>query len=484
MAGTPLIKGMTSPYNLIAMLVRRAVGFSLLVSWSLTCAAHAVAQGGTGTGSVRGVVYDSLISAAPLEGAEVWIEGTNRTARTDADGRFELPAVAPGRHTLTFYHPVLDSTGLSAPPVAVDVAAGGTAVVALATPGPAAAHRMLCPHDPWYETGAILGLVRDAADSKPLPNVTVTAHWTIYVLGTGSVRAEPGAAAARSDGSGRVLLCNVPTDVAVVLQGKAGEGPAGMVLVDLAGRAFGRAALDLAVAATTGAVTGVVRNRNGSVIPGATVVAIGTDSRTQADESGGFTLRDVMAGPRIVEAHAIGYPPGRVQTTVRPGLTQRLEIVVGDSISVLDPVTVEGRYEPFLTRIGFARRRNTALGHFLDTTDILRTRAVQFEEVFRMVPGVQLRPNGSGYLVELQRGQGQIDNPALANYCPPSYFIDGVYFPLPPIQTPSVPLVPEEILAIEIYSNLFSAPPQYQRRDGGCGVILVWTKRGVPKRSR
>ena len=102
MAGTPLIKGMTSPYNLIAMLVRRAVGFSLLVSWSLTCAAHAVAQGGTGTGSVRGVVYDSLISAAPLEGAEVWIEGTNRTARTDADGRFELPAVAPGRHTLTF----------------------------------------------------------------------------------------------------------------------------------------------------------------------------------------------------------------------------------------------------------------------------------------------------------------------------------------------------------------------------------------------
>src|SRR5438874_1473592 len=278
----------------------------------------------------------------------------------------------------------------------VDVAADGATAVTLATPGPATAHRTLCPHDPWHQkTGAILGLVRNAADSKPLPDIMVTAHWTIYVLGAGSVRAEPGTVAARSDGSGRVLLCNVPTDVEVVLQGKAGDGPAGMVLVDLAGRAFGRAALDLAVAATTGAVTGVVRNRNGSVIPGATVVAIGTDSRTQADELGAFTLREVMAGPRIVEAHAIGYPPGRAQTTVRPGLTQRVEIVVGDSISVLDPVTVEGRYEPFLTRIGFARRRNTALGHFLDTTDILRTRAVQFEEVFRMVPGVQLRPNGS-----------------------------------------------------------------------------------------
>src|SRR5207247_2205250 len=188
--------------------------------------------------------------------------------------RFELPAVAPGRHTLTFYHSVLDSTGLSTPPVVVDVAAGSTAVVALATPGPTAAHRMLCPHDAWQKTGAILGLVRDAADSKPLRNVTVTAHWTIYVLGPGSVRAEPGTAAARSDRSGRVLLCNVPTDVAVVLQGKAGEGPAGMVLVDLAGRAFGRARLALAVTATTGAVARVVRSRAGSVIPYATVVLL------------------------------------------------------------------------------------------------------------------------------------------------------------------------------------------------------------------
>jgi hypothetical protein len=96
-----------------------------------------------------------------------------------------------------------------------------------------------------------------------------------------------------------------------------------------------------------------------------------------------------------------------------------------------------------------------------------------------MVPGVRLLPNGSSYLVELQRGQGQIFNPALANYCPPSYFVDGVYFPLPPLQTPSLPLVREEILALEVYSNIFSAPPQYQRLDSGCGVILVWTKRGV-----
>ena len=465
-------------------MVRRATVRQTLVTTGVALLVTARA-GAQGSALLRGVVYDSLISAAPLEGAEVWIEGTNRTARTDALGRFELAALAAGRYRLTFEHPVLDSTGLAAPPVVVDVAADGATAVTLATPGPATAHRTLCPHDPWHQkTGAILGLVRNAADSKPLPDIMVTAHWTIYVLGAGSVRAEPGTAAARSDRSGRVLLCNVPTDVAVVLQGRAGEGPAGMALVDLDGRAFGRTSLDLAVAAATGTLTGVVRKRNGTVIAGATVVVIGTDSRAQADELGGFTLRDVSAGPRIVEAQAVGYPPGRAQATVRPGLAQRVEIVMGDSIAVLDPVTVEGRSEPYLARVGFERRRKAAQGHFLDTTDVKSAGAVQFEEVFRMVPGVRLRPNGSSYLVELQRGQGQIFNPALANYCPPAYFIDGVYFPLPPIQTPSLPLVPEEVLAIEVYSNIFSAPPQYQRMDSGCGVILVWTKRGVPNRSR
>jgi hypothetical protein len=150
-------------------------------------------------------------------------------------------------------------------------------------------------------------------------------------------------------------------------------------------------------------------------------------------------------------------------------------------VTVLQPVTVEAQYEPYLAQVGFTKRSHSLQGHFLDSADVRRTGATRFEEIFRMVPGAGIRAEGSG-LVELQRGQGDILNPALANYCAPSYFIDGVYYPLPPVQTPSLPIVPSEVLAIEIYSNLFSAPAQYQRRDSGCGVILVWTKRGVPKR--
>jgi hypothetical protein len=448
----------------------------------LVGAAPLAAQSADRPAFVRGMVYDSLITSGPLPGAEVWIENTNRTARTDPAGRFELPALTPGRYTLTFYHPILDSAGLSVPAVVVDVAAGDSADVLLATPSPARAHRMLCPRDPLQRTGVILGVVRNAADGKALSAVTVTAHWTIYEIGARAVRSVPRVVEAHSDASGHVLVCGVPTDVALLIRGRAADGPAGMVVLDLGGRDFARADLQLVAAPLTGSVSGIVRNRNGSLVPGAIVSAVGAETTVLADQLGRFALAGVMAGSRVVEARAVGYLPGRTQTTVRPGVEQQVDLVMDDSVIVLDPVVVEAEYQPYLAHVGFTQRRRSALGHFLDTTDIDRSGAMRFEEVFRMVPGVKLRPNGSSLLVELQRGEGQLLNPALANYCPPLYFIDGVHFPLPPTQTPSVPLVPSEILAIEVYSNLISAPPQYQRRDGGCGVILVWTKRGVPKR--
>jgi Carboxypeptidase regulatory-like domain len=464
-------------------MVRRAIrSIPIIAGAGLLLAARAVAQD-SGTTRVRGVVYDSLITAGPLAGAEVWIEGTNRAALTGPVGQFEISDLPAGRWRLSFSHPVLDSTGVSAPEVLIDTRTRPAEVV-LATPGPVAVHRQLCPHDPLRATGAILSLVRDAEAGTALANVAVTAEWTVYAVGRG-VRRDPQATSAQSDASGRVLLCNIPTNVAVVLHGRYGDGPSGMVLVSLAGRPFHRTYLHLARSAATGSVEGVVRDREGALVPGATVAAIGTESRAVANEFGQFTLKDLVVGSHILEARALGYPPARVETTVQTGLTQRVELSFADSLQVLDPVTVEGRYEPYLTRVGFDLRRHTAIGHFLDTTDIQRSGAVQFEEVFRMVPGVRLRPNGTSYLVELQRGEGQITNRALANYCAPSYFIDGVYYPLPPVQafqTPSLPLAPEEILAIEVYSNVFSAPPRYQRLDSGCGVILVWTKRGTPRR--
>ena len=436
-------------------------------------------------GVVRGVVFDSLITSKLLEGAEVWIESTNRMAKSDGAGMFVLSAVPPGRYLLTFYHPILDSAGLSVPPVMVDVTSGDSTTVTLATPSPEQAHRLLCPTDPLRRAGAILAVARNAGDGKPLRGANISAHWTTYDIGETSVRSAPRSVEARSDANGHVLLCGVPTDVALVLRGRGERdgkiGSVGMMVLDLAGRAFARADLLLSVSTATGTVRGVVRNRHGSLVAGGMVAAVGTDSGVQADALGRFSLPGMIAGSEVIEARAVGYQPGHTQTAVRADSVQDIDIVLGDSVTVLDPVVVTGEYTPYLARIGFLKRKETSQGHFLDTADVKRSGAIRFEEIFRVVPGARLRPNGTGYVVELQRGEGNSINLG-SNSCPPAYFVDGVYFPVPPLQTSSVPIVPSEILAVEVYSNLFSAPPQYQRREAACGVVLVWTKRGVPKR--
>jgi hypothetical protein len=461
-----------------------AAVLALSLAWLVVVVPPAHSQGADSI-VVRGLVYDSLLTGRPLAGAEVWIEGTNRTARTNATGRFEFSGLPAGRYTLTFYHPILDSTGLSAPPVVANVTGGDLPPIQLATPSPATVHRVFCPRDDSLtKVGVLLGMVREAPGGTPIAEVMIQAEWTAYILGGGTTRAEPRTAATRSDAAGRVVLCGVPTDVAVVIRGQIDAGPEGMLVVDLAGRRFGAGSLHLSRTTGSGTVSGTLKDLKGSVVPGAIILVVGTDRRARSDARGVFTVRDVLAGSRILEARAIGFHPARATATVQAGGTTRLEMVVGDSVQVLETITVEGEYQPYLAQVGFTRRRGSAQGHYLDEHDIDRTGAVQFEEVFRMVPGVRLRPSASGYLVELQRGQGQALNPRLANYCAPSYFIDGVYYPLPPLESPTLPLVPEEVLGIEIYSNIFSAPQQYQRRDGACGIILIWTKRGLPNKNR
>src|SRR5436189_4505631 len=180
------------------------------VSLSLAAPAFIGAQTADRPGAVHGVVFDSLITSRLLEGAEVWIESTNRMAKSDAAGNFVLSAVPPGRYLLTLYHPILDSAGLSVPPVRVDVISDNTTDVTLATPSPAQAHHLLCPSDPLRRVGAILAVIRNASDGKPLGSVAIPAAWTTYDLGESRVRATPQSIEARSDRAGHVLLCRLP----------------------------------------------------------------------------------------------------------------------------------------------------------------------------------------------------------------------------------------------------------------------------------
>ena len=38
---------------------------------------------------------------------------------------------------------------------------------------------------------------------------------------------------------------------------------------------------------------------------------------------------------------------------------------------------------------------------------------------------------------------------------------------------------PQDVYGIEVHRNVATAPPQYQPLNSTCGVILIWTQRGL-----
>ena len=71
--------------------------------------------------SVRGTVFDST-RMAPLGNARVFLDGTQFSARSGADGAFAIEQVPPGTYALSVAHPRFDSLNGAAPSANVAVA--------------------------------------------------------------------------------------------------------------------------------------------------------------------------------------------------------------------------------------------------------------------------------------------------------------------------------------------------------------------------
>ncbi len=138
---------------------------------------------------ISGIVIDSL-HETPLANADVVIDGTNRSARTDAGGNFRIDSVPPGAIRLGVFHPLLDSVGVSIASPPVMVHGGDSLVVTLATPSSATIATRACQNVP-SETGAlatpqstgpgvIVGRILDADTDEPVRNVQVSFIWVQF----------------------------------------------------------------------------------------------------------------------------------------------------------------------------------------------------------------------------------------------------------------------------------------------------------------
>jgi hypothetical protein len=434
----------------------------------------------------------------PLAGATVVLSGTAAIATTDDGGRFRLTldSVKSGTYILGFFHPLLDSLGITPPPKRIELQHGQSQFVELAVPSMRTIAYAVCPDTSLTDgRGVVMGVVRDAQTDQPLDSVRVVLMWTGLSVGGNTVIKVPRAVAALTGGDGLYRACGVPSDARVTAQARSPSHQSGWIEVGVP--AGGIALRDFllgtrhveTVAAEparvdTGArspaappaplgnsvLVGTITAENGKPLEGAQVLLLGTMLAARADEHGAFRLGGLPAGTQSIEVRQIGYAPRRYAVDLSPNRESRVAATLEEHAVVLRGVEVTARKMSPDIR-GFEDRRRRGFGSFITRDDIERRGAISTTDLFRAIPGVQVMWDGMGYVVQMTRS-------ATAGSCPVQYYIDGAPFLSAGNDLDQI-VNPHDIEGIEIYKSGAETPAQFQGAGGSpCGTVVIWTRRG------
>jgi hypothetical protein len=252
-------------------------------------------------GAVTGVVYDS-IEGRPLPDAAVFLWNTPFRTESDAEGRFSITDVPPGRYSVLFFHTTLGELGISPGPVAVEVRAGARHPITLAIPSRATLVRTQCLlEDRPPGAGAVGGLVLDADSDVRLGGASVTLSWNKEMPGPATHET------ARTDSRGWFRSCSVPSGVPVLVAATyyGRTNARREITVDEGG--FTEATLPLFDYASSRVAGRLVDRESGAPVRGAETWLRGTDRRTLSDSDGTFTFDDVSPGTYMLMVDHLAY---------------------------------------------------------------------------------------------------------------------------------------------------------------------------------
>ncbi|HEX5178603.1 MAG TPA: carboxypeptidase regulatory-like domain-containing protein [Gemmatimonadaceae bacterium] len=446
---------------------------------------------------VTGFVLDSL-RELPLAGATVLITNTTFAATTDPSGRFRIVAhgLHDGMYQVGFFHPTLDSLGISPPTQPVLISQGKASFVQLYVPSAGTVVASVCPDSTRTEgRGLVMGIVRDASTEKPATGVRVVLMWTGVSVAGNSVLKVPQATSVLTDDMGTFRACGVPTQTLVRLQARSSAGasgwievtvpPTGLALRDvLLGERPAVVAQAPASAPGTpdtasarkpappgsATLTGHVTSAEGKPLEGAMVLLLGTQLSARSDVDGAFRLTGLPAGTQSVEVREIGYSPKRFAVDLTPRHPSTLTATLDEHTTVLKTMEITAKRGSEIA--GFDQRKKSGLGYYMDRDQIEKSNPISTTDLFRQVPGLTVAWDGEGYSVQVNRNSN-------GGSCPVAYYIDGSPFLSVGDDIDQI-VQPQDVAAIEVYKSSAETPMQFQGADGGpCGTIVIWTKRRV-----
>ncbi len=469
--------------RLVASTARSA--FALLL-----CAAGLSAQGIGG--KIEGVITDS-IRGGPLVGALVVAtpsSGLRDTVfhgvQTDARGRFVFGNLRAGAYALSVEHPVIDSTGIGAPGVAVNVAEAQTASAYLAIPSSISLRRALCStlRDPLL--GVITGSVRTPG-GRPASGAMVVFSWTDFEVDSANARVLSFQidSSVHTDVNGAYRACGLPIQRSLFVQAQGGPdvqsgileeriGSAGVLLRDFqigsVARENGAAGSTDAAGAPSGfSLAGKVTALNGRPIASAQVVLMGGTRSATTNERGEFRIPDISPGTQGLRVIALGFYPQMLRVEPVAGETE-VTIKMENAAVVLDSMRVIAkRANTRLRYTGreFEKRSSHSPGTYITEEQIASFGALVTSDVFRHDPGVRVAaPRGPGSEM-LSSTRGTTDFSGAV--CLMDIFLDGTRIAADDLSMIS----PDMLHGIEVHS-VATSPVGY--KIGKCGAVFMWTK--------
>lgn len=232
-------------------------------------------------------------------------------------------------------------------------------------------------------------------------------------------------------------------------------------------------------AQVTGTLAGTVVSEDSTPLAEARIRIAGT-GMVLSGKDGRFRLTGVSHGDHVLEVRLLGYRKVLQPVKIRAGETLYVRVVLTLAPVPLEAVEIEAEPALLPAMRGFEERRAEGNGHFFNRQEIARMQPRVFTDVLRRVPGVLFQPTpgafGPNEMVRMDRTIGI----AGARGCPVLFYVNGTPFPATRDVSINEYVVPEDIIAIEVYNGSSQVPPQFQSNllNARCGVIVIWTRVG------
>jgi hypothetical protein len=204
------------------------------------------------------------------------------------------------------------------------------------------------------------------------------------------------------------------------------------------------------------------------------LIFVGDSRSVLSDSAGRYMFDSLPSGVVRFVVRATGYPVTQLAVALTPGERMARLIELDSSsagrsvaqqlprVSIAAPAPVNRRL------VDFERRRLTGQGQYITREQIDRAGYNNLQDAVRNLRGVEEDCSGDNCHIHMARAPLK---------CKPEYIVDER---VDPYFGPTIAI--RDIEAIEVYTGASEVPGEFAGSNAGCGVIVIWTKSGPPRK--